>query len=166
MSDERRCGACTECCRTLAIPTLGKPADKLCEHARSCGGCGIYDARPSECRTFQCQWLMSPEIFRRRDRPDRLGVMFDLVEHERYGRCVMVHETRPGALLDGRVRALAERFGGQQLVLGVRRGEVRGPGESGPGFGLIMAGPADKLALLRHDLIRSRAGFKQVKPHG
>ena len=56
----KSCGGCDTCCRIYQIDELAKPAGKLCAHA--CAGCAIYDARPPVCRTFDCLWLMRPEL--------------------------------------------------------------------------------------------------------
>jgi hypothetical protein len=55
----RTCGDCSLCCKLLRIEELNKPAGRWCPHcAPGRGGCGIYDGRPQECRTFNCAWLM------------------------------------------------------------------------------------------------------------
>lgn len=53
---ERKCGACTLCCTTLAVPELDKPNGVRCVHLTD-QGCGIYEDRPPSCRTFECAWL-------------------------------------------------------------------------------------------------------------
>jgi hypothetical protein len=79
--DDRACGDCIACCLLPAIdtPELKKPERQLCPHCTG-KGCGVYDARPAVCRTFNCAWKriasMPPET-----RPDRLGVMFTLERH-------------------------------------------------------------------------------------
>jgi hypothetical protein len=30
-----------------------------CQHCVKGSGCGIYESRPNECRTFNCQWLIN-----------------------------------------------------------------------------------------------------------
>lgn len=76
--DGRECGDCVMCCRDLSIrsPELVKPAYVLCPHCTG-AGCGIYETRPSVCRSWHCLWRWLgtlPEELR----PDRCGVMFDL----------------------------------------------------------------------------------------
>ena len=56
----RACGACTLCCKVLSIRELGKPGGDWCRHCDIRRGCGIYDDRPSECRTFHCGYLTWP----------------------------------------------------------------------------------------------------------
>jgi len=57
------CGTCTACCKVFAIPErLNKPANKWCQHCRTGFGCGIYESRPGECRTFICGYLSIPAL--------------------------------------------------------------------------------------------------------
>ncbi|WP_310539312.1 YkgJ family cysteine cluster protein [Phenylobacterium sp.] len=46
-----------------------------CAH-RGKGGCGIYPDRPASCRSFECVWLMDPEM-PHRFRPDQTQVVLD-----------------------------------------------------------------------------------------
>jgi hypothetical protein len=41
---------------------LHKPANTWCPHCRTGVGCGIYETRPGECRTFQCGYLLMPDL--------------------------------------------------------------------------------------------------------
>lgn len=54
----RACGDCTLCCKVMAIEELDKAAGKWCRHCKPGHGCQIYDSRPSECRDFNCLWLI------------------------------------------------------------------------------------------------------------
>ena len=65
----RQCNGCTECC---ILGTTIKPLGIFCPEA--CGGCKIYDKRPTECRTFRCSWLagLNPS------RPRELGAVIYL----------------------------------------------------------------------------------------
>jgi hypothetical protein len=72
----RECGACVKCCEVLRVehPELRKPAGILCSHNTGTG-CGIYETRPSVCRSWYCLWRRisaMPE----RARPDQLGIIF------------------------------------------------------------------------------------------
>ena len=58
------------CCRVMAVEELQKPGGVLCAHARAGQGCGIYETRPHACRTFECVWLMDPQM-PHRFRPDQ-----------------------------------------------------------------------------------------------
>ncbi|ODT85904.1 YkgJ family cysteine cluster protein [Phenylobacterium sp. SCN 70-31] len=72
----KACGPCTLCCRVLAVGELDKPAGRTCAHQKTGVGCGIYETRPSGCRTFECVWLMDPEM-PHRFRPDQTKVVLD-----------------------------------------------------------------------------------------
>jgi hypothetical protein len=76
--EERRksCGPCTLCCKVLAVEELRKPMGQLCGHCAVGKGCGIYDSRPHACRTFECVWLMDPQM-PHRFRPDQTMVVLD-----------------------------------------------------------------------------------------
>ena len=52
----RKCGTCRECCIALEVKSVDKPAGKFCKHLCRVG-CGIYEARPDECREYNCLWL-------------------------------------------------------------------------------------------------------------
>ena len=56
----RSCGTCTLCCKVLTIEALGKPNGQWCPHCVKGRGCAIYSDRPNECRSFYCEYLLSP----------------------------------------------------------------------------------------------------------
>jgi hypothetical protein len=58
----RTCGTCTLCCKLLRIESLRKPQGKWCESCAVGNGCGIYEARPTECRYFFCGYLTLHEL--------------------------------------------------------------------------------------------------------
>jgi hypothetical protein len=60
----------------MAVEELQKPGGRLCAHVRAGEGCGIYETRPHACRTFECVWLMDPEM-PHRFRPDQTKVVLD-----------------------------------------------------------------------------------------
>jgi hypothetical protein len=64
------------CCKVLPVAALQKPAGTACVHLARGGGCGIYAERPHACRSFECVWLMDPEM-PHRFRPDQTKVMLD-----------------------------------------------------------------------------------------
>jgi hypothetical protein len=77
--EDRACGACVACCFVWPInaPELQKPSETLCPHCTG-ANCAIYDARPPVCRAFDCGWRRiegMPDFAR----PDRLGIIFDVV---------------------------------------------------------------------------------------
>ena len=54
----RACGTCTLCCKLIAVTDLEKPPGEWCPHCVRGEGCGIYETRPAECRTFFCHWML------------------------------------------------------------------------------------------------------------
>ena len=74
----RACGECTLCCNLLPIEELNKPRGVWCQHAKKGKGCAIYPDRPSGCRTWRCQWIIS-DIMGEELRPDRCDVVCDTV---------------------------------------------------------------------------------------
>lgn len=76
---ERSCGDCMMCCKLLGISELRKHKDQWCPHARAKCGCQIYEDRPVECRNYECAWLQG--AMTDADRPDKVGVVMDLVEN-------------------------------------------------------------------------------------
>ena len=114
---ERSCGSCTACCHTLSIEELGKPAFSECAHANNaeCGGCDIYEDRPSACHNFRCMWLdghLSEE-----DRPDKLGVIFTTTFEENTGIHPMIVEVRPGAVQTQKIVSAVDQLTAKSPVL-------------------------------------------------
>jgi len=72
---EKNCGPCQVCCVALKIktPQLRKDAQVPCPHLVE-KGCGIYESRPTVCRSFLCGWRLMPELDASW-RPDKSGVM-------------------------------------------------------------------------------------------
>ena len=56
----RACDGCTLCCKVLSIEALGKPEGVWCIHCKVGSGCTAYDARPTACRVFHCDYLVQP----------------------------------------------------------------------------------------------------------
>jgi hypothetical protein len=75
---DRECGGCIECCIRLKVehPELRKQAGTPCPHLVG-AGCGIYDKRPSVCRSWHCLWRVRSEL-PNAARPDRCGVIFSI----------------------------------------------------------------------------------------
>ena len=46
----------------MGIGALDKPSGQWCPHCLPGKGCGIYDERPEECRTFSCDWLRNEAL--------------------------------------------------------------------------------------------------------
>lgn len=76
LATERSCGACTECCRVLAVAEINKKPFTLCEHTRhygKTGRCKIHESKPDVCRAFRCFWLKGS--FAESERPDKTGIV-------------------------------------------------------------------------------------------
>lgn len=95
----------------------GTPCPHLCER-----GCGIYASRPEECAVYRCLWHIGV-IGETRDRPDRLGVVFDVpadMEEQplwRGIRFLVAREARPGAASSKRARAIIGTMAKVAVVL-------------------------------------------------
>jgi hypothetical protein len=72
----RECGACTACCKELAIlePSLKKLPGVLCRHCTDGKGCSIYAERPQVCRSYYCLWRRLPNMDASW-RPDLSGIL-------------------------------------------------------------------------------------------
>ena len=55
----KACGACSLCCKVMAITALEKPAGVWCRHFAKGQGCTIHASLPGECSRFQCYWSIS-----------------------------------------------------------------------------------------------------------
>ena len=69
------CGTCTLCCKLVHVYELDKPVGRWCPHCSLGKGCQIYEARPTECKTWNCLWLQGafgtdPDL-----RPDKCKVV-------------------------------------------------------------------------------------------
>ena len=58
----RDCDGCTLCCKVMGVRALAKPRGSWCPHCKLGTGCGIYETRPTECRTFLCGYLVKPGV--------------------------------------------------------------------------------------------------------
>lgn len=54
----RSCGTCTLCCKVIAVVDFDKQPGVWCPHCIRSKGCGIYETRPKDCRTFFCHWMV------------------------------------------------------------------------------------------------------------
>ena len=70
MKVARPCGGCVQCCESMSVDSIGKPADTPCPD-QCADGCGIYATRPVACAGFACGWALG--IGAERERPDRVG---------------------------------------------------------------------------------------------
>lgn len=118
----KSCGPCTLCCKLLAVEELGKPVSQWCVHLKAGAGCGIYETRPHACRTFECVWLMDPEM-PHRFRPDQTKVVLDQ-DPDGLRLIARCDPANPGAWrrnpMHGALKAFATQHWGQgRLVLAV-----------------------------------------------
>lgn len=118
----RRCRGCNECCTTHGVPDIEKPMFTRCSH--TCHrGCAIYADRPAPCASFQCAWLQG--AFKNADRPDKIGVVFD-VQMGRHGEEVIkAYVTRDTARGRQRIEELARKW--VVYILYPDRREILGP---------------------------------------
>jgi hypothetical protein len=121
MTTARECGSCTLCCKVLAVPALEKPGGTWCRHCRPGRGCGIYEERPPECRTFRCLWLADPK-FPEEFKPERSKLVFVLeanksrvVAHCDPGRPLAWREAENHRLLKN--MAIVSARSGKQVVV-------------------------------------------------
>ncbi|PZQ58094.1 MAG: zinc/iron-chelating domain-containing protein [Phenylobacterium zucineum] len=123
MSEPRAktCGSCTLCCKVLAVEALGKPVGTWCQH-RTARGCGIYEDRPAACRSFECIWLMDPEM-PHRFRPDQTKVVLDQDAEARWlvARCDPANPQawRRGAIYQALKTYARSTWGTGRIVLAV-----------------------------------------------
>lgn len=116
----KSCGPCGLCCKVFAVEELRKPAGVMCAHYA--GGCTIYADRPHACRTFECVWLMDPEM-PHRFRPDQTKVVLDQ-DPDGLRLIARCDPANPGAWrrnpMYGALKAFATQHWGQgRLVLAV-----------------------------------------------
>jgi hypothetical protein len=115
----RSCGTCTLCCKVLTVLSLEKPGGAWCKHCSPAAGCAIYDRRPSDCRNFQCGFLMN-EKMEEHWRPSTSHMIIVASEaHRRYE--FHVDAQRPDAWrrepYHSELRALARSAAGQQKIV-------------------------------------------------
>jgi hypothetical protein len=77
----RECGACTVCCTVKPISTGGivKAPGVTCEHCTA-QGCGVYETRYDICIGYLCGWKWAPFVGDDAMRPDKSGLLFDIVQ--------------------------------------------------------------------------------------
>jgi len=62
LSDARSCDDCGLCCKLMGVTALDKPAGRWCTHFKKAQGCRIYNDRPTDCRIFNCLWLLTDAL--------------------------------------------------------------------------------------------------------
>lgn len=112
----RACGACRACCSGPEIAALGKARFERCVHLTQ-RGCGIYGRHPESCKHYECLWKKGEGLLLHAERPDALGVYFDLHPSKYDGRTGEVlastldaWETHPGSIDTDRAHAALERL--------------------------------------------------------
>jgi hypothetical protein len=83
----RDCAGCTLCCKLLAVEELASPPLGWCPNCDSKKGCGIYAARPTECRQFYCEYLLDAALGEHW-RPSRSKMV---VVAEDYSNALVIH---------------------------------------------------------------------------
>jgi len=58
----RACGSCTLCCKVIAVADFAKLPGVWCSHCIRGKGCGIYAKRPTDCRIFFCEWMLTSSL--------------------------------------------------------------------------------------------------------
>jgi len=58
----RSCGDCALCCKVMGILEIDKLPGAWCPNCVGGKSCAIYERRPTECRTFNCFYLLNPEL--------------------------------------------------------------------------------------------------------
>src|SRR5204862_6592511 len=58
----RACGSCTRGCKGIAATDFEKLPGVWCRHCIRGKGCGIYPKRPTDCRTFFCEWMPTKSL--------------------------------------------------------------------------------------------------------
>ena len=105
----RSCGPCNACCKPFIVPEVEKLDGRWCKHCIIGKGWNIYANRPYACRAFACIWLNGKGA--EGDRPDRLGVFFDVEDFTIGKRAVgilHVYEIEEGATDHPRVQQILE----------------------------------------------------------
>jgi Fe-S-cluster containining protein len=103
----RECGDCQLCCELIGVEELGKHPHNVCQYQCDTG-CSIHNARPRECRTYQCQWR-SDEDVPEELRPDKLGCIVDVHETP-LGLAIVVHQRYPNQWQEPHIAELLGRL--------------------------------------------------------
>lgn len=119
----KECDGCTLCCDLIAVPALKKEAGQACTHCLVRVGCQVYDARPEQCRGFECLWLSEPSL------PEDLwpaecGVFFEPFWDERMV-VASVDPLRPNAWREGAPSKLIRQMIEDGYIVWVMNGPDR-----------------------------------------
>ena len=119
----RQCGECSQCCKTMAVMALNKPANKWCHHCQIGQGCKIYQQRPEECRAFTCLWLQDESVPEEL-RPDKTKVVMWEFSEEEKKIVANVDPERPTAYKEGETGRFLRWLVEQGYSVGLRIGDV------------------------------------------
>jgi hypothetical protein len=73
------CGECSLCCKLLETHGVKSEVGEMCCFHRKGVGCSIHEARPKECREYQCMWSQMPGGISTDLRPDKLHIIFEKI---------------------------------------------------------------------------------------
>lgn len=123
----RECGPCNACCKPFPVPEVGKLDSRtLCVHASE-NGCCIYARRPEACQLYACAWLNG--LGDMTYRPDRLGVMIDIMDMNVAGKefgVLHLWETRMRAFGQKKIQAFIKVNLDAKFVIATHRLENDG----------------------------------------
>jgi hypothetical protein len=156
----RSCGSCSACCELLAVSEVDKPVHTRCQHqleASLChsGGCAIYAHRPQSCQDYQCLYQSGILDGDERRRPDRLGLLFNLIDTPA-GTIISGWEVWEGAADTPACRYLLDKLSVKTLVLVRRYRSER----------YLIYGPEHKVADIRRSVADLTRGLLQNHPEG
>lgn len=115
---KRDCGHCTACCTILGVQSLSKNWYEKCQNEKN-NFCSRYKERPDSCRNFSCQWLLGG--LSKYDRPDIIGIIFDISEGGDLGIIPVAIEITSGSSKTGRGARAIKTIASKSPVLVVSR---------------------------------------------
>lgn len=119
---KRTCGSCKACCTALKVDEIPKAEWQRCKHLGPLG-CRIYRSRPESCQAYACAWLQG--FGGKRERPDRLGVIFSTVTTPQLGDHVIMHELWAGASRTPEVQRYIQAIASQSVIFWIMRDSMR-----------------------------------------
>ena len=110
------CDGCTLCCKLLETHDVPSDIGVYCHNCEPGVGCGIYDTRPTECKTYQCMWAQMKHAGDEL-RPDKCNIVFDRIADE-----VITARIEEGSKLNGLLTAQIDFFNNEGFSVLVFRG--------------------------------------------
>lgn len=138
VTNGRRCGDCTLCCKLVPVRELEKKAGQKCKHQSHAKGCTVYQkpGMPISCKLWSCRWLAQQDQTPDLSRPDRSHYVLDLMpdfitavdnlngtRHELEVVQIWVDPKYPDAHRDPALRAYLAKLGEKNIVGLVRYDE-------------------------------------------